>query len=83
MCPSSLPVQVLPEVAAREAEEARAREAARVAAAAALAAGKKLPSQKVLEDSDSEEEPDLEMKVCVGGGFRFEDMLLRMQGRSP
>jgi hypothetical protein len=57
--------EVLPEVAAREAEEKAARDAARVAAAAALAAGKKLPSQKVLEDSDSEEEPDLEIQVGV------------------
>jgi hypothetical protein len=55
----------MPEVKARQAEEAKAREAARVAAAAALAAGKKLPSQLALEESSDEEpEPDLEITVC-------------------
>jgi hypothetical protein len=55
----------MPEVKARQAEEAKAREAARIAAAAALAAGKKLPSQMALEeDSEEEPEPDLEMQVC-------------------
>jgi hypothetical protein len=61
----TLPLQVMPEVKARQAEEAQAREAARVAAAAALAAGKKLPSQLALEESSDEEpEPDLEITVC-------------------
>lgn len=56
--------EVMPEVKARQAEEAKAREAARVAAAAALAAGKKLPSQLALEESSDEEpEPDLEIKI--------------------
>ena len=59
--------QVLPEVKARQAAEAKAREEARLAAVKALKAGKKLPSEKLLEhleSSDEEEEPDLEIQVC-------------------
>jgi hypothetical protein len=57
-------LQVMPEVAAKEAEEAAAREAARLAAAKALAEGKGPALPSVLEESDEEETPDLEYQVC-------------------
>ncbi|KAI8472485.1 MAG: DnaJ-domain-containing protein [Monoraphidium minutum] len=55
--------EVLPEVKARQEAEAAAKQAERVKLAQAMAAGKgpKLPS--VLEDSDDEEVPDLEIQV--------------------
>lgn len=59
--------QVMPEVAAKEAEEAAAREAARLAAAKALAEGKGPVLPSVLEESDEEEQPDLEYQVRGSG----------------
>ncbi|KAF6258089.1 DnaJ-domain-containing protein [Scenedesmus sp. NREL 46B-D3] len=82
--------EVMPEVTARQAAEARAREAARAAAAVALAAGKKLPSQLALEESSDEEpEPDLEMqiptnrvKLLVGpGGATIKDIQRKSKAR--
>eukprot|EP00879_Flechtneria_rotunda_P013246 GHRR01013831.1.p1 GENE.GHRR01013831.1~~GHRR01013831.1.p1 ORF type:complete len:392 (+),score=150.40 GHRR01013831.1:52-1176(+) len=81
--------EVMPEVAARQAEEAAAREKARLTAAAALAAGKKLPSEKVLEEDSDEETPDLEIqiptsrvKLLVGpGGATIKDIQKKSKAR--
>ncbi len=73
MCVLLAPLtQVLPEVQARQAEEAAAREAARRAVAEAIASGKKLPHQQLLEESSDEEEvPDLEIKARTAVTDRF------------
>lgn len=54
---------VLPEVAQRQAEEDKRKAEERRKMAEAIKAGKALPSLKALVESDSEEEPDLEIKI--------------------
>ncbi|KAK9816506.1 hypothetical protein WJX72_001240 [[Myrmecia] bisecta] len=54
---------VLPEVQAAEQQEQRKREEHRLRLAEQRAAGKVPPLAAILEDSDSEEEPDVEMQV--------------------
>eukprot|EP00955_Chlamydomonas_euryale_P038627 351140-Chlamydomonas_euryale.AAC.47 len=55
--------EVMPEVKEKQTEEAKKKEAERMKQAELLAKGKPIPTLEVLEDDDSEEEPDLEITV--------------------
>lgn len=55
--------EILPEVKQRQAEEAARKQEERARIQEALAAGKEVKPPKIAQDSDSEDEADLEMKI--------------------